>query len=96
LTVSPDGASAYVASIGLDPLSPGTVWVIETSGNTSVTSIPVGAFPVGVAITPAPPVITVPTNKDQCKQGGWRTFSNPSFKNQGDCVSFVVSHPRSR
>jgi hypothetical protein len=30
-----------------------------------------------------------PTSKDQCKHGGWKTFTNPSFKNQGQCVSFV-------
>ena len=32
-----------------------------------------------------------PTSKEQCKNGGWQTFTNPSFANQGDCVSFVVS-----
>lgn len=30
-----------------------------------------------------------PTNKDQCKRGGWATFNNPSFRNQGQCVSYV-------
>ena len=30
-----------------------------------------------------------PTSKDQCKNGGWRTFGG--FKNQGDCVSFVAT-----
>ena len=35
---------------------------------------------------PAPPS---PTNPDQCKKGGWQNFSNPSFKNQGQCASFV-------
>jgi uncharacterized repeat protein (TIGR03803 family) len=31
-----------------------------------------------------------PTDKDQCKDGGWKTFTIPrKFKNQGDCVSFV-------
>ncbi len=33
-----------------------------------------------------------PTNKDQCKKGGWETFNNPTFKNQGACVSYVVSN----
>ena len=28
-----------------------------------------------------------PANESQCKKEGWRTFVNPSFKNQGDCVS---------
>ena len=30
-----------------------------------------------------------PTNKDQCKNGGWATFNYPTFKNQGDCVSYT-------
>ncbi len=35
------------------------------------------------------PPVTVVTNKDACKNGGWKTFTNPSFKNQGQCVSFA-------
>ena len=31
-----------------------------------------------------------PTNSDQCKKDGWKNFITPSFKNQGDCVSFNV------
>lgn len=31
-----------------------------------------------------------PSNQDQCKQGGWETFTIPGkFKNQGDCIQFV-------
>jgi hypothetical protein len=31
-----------------------------------------------------------PTDKDQCKGGGWRAFTIPEkFKNQGDCIQFV-------
>lgn len=40
-----------------------------------------GALPAAAA--------TSPTTKDQCKNGGWKTFTNPTFKNQGDCVSYV-------
>ena len=29
-----------------------------------------------------------PSSKDDCKDGGWRTFNDPAFKNQGDCVSW--------
>ena len=36
--------------------------------------------------------VAKPTNKDQCKNDGWKQFVNPSFKNQGDCVSSVVSN----
>ena len=31
----------------------------------------------------------LPTSKDECKNGGWRTYG--VFKNQGDCVSFVAT-----
>jgi hypothetical protein len=37
-----------------------------------------------------PPSISLPTNKDQCKKGGWQSFA--VFKNQGDCVSYVSTH----
>jgi hypothetical protein len=40
-------------------------------------------------VTQAPAPIVAPTSKAQCKHGGWKTFTNPSFKNQGQCVSFV-------
>jgi len=36
--------------------------------------------------------ITPPSNKDQCKNDGWETFNNPTFKNQGQCVSYVESN----
>jgi hypothetical protein len=37
-----------------------------------------------LVVTDAPPL---PTSKEQCKNDGWRNF--PTFKNQGDCTSFV-------
>ncbi len=30
-----------------------------------------------------------PTNAQACKDGGWRNFRTPVFKNQGACVSHV-------
>jgi hypothetical protein len=30
-----------------------------------------------------------PTDKNQCKNGGWQRFNNPVFRNQGQCVSYV-------
>ena len=35
-------------------------------------------------------VPNAPTTKDQCKNNGWRSFTNPTFRNEGDCVSFVA------
>ena len=34
-------------------------------------------------------VLLPPTSPDQCKNGGWRRFG--VFKNQGDCVSYLVT-----
>lgn len=35
-----------------------------------------------------------PTDMNQCKKGGWMTFNNPVFRNQGDCASYVQSNGR--
>ncbi len=33
-----------------------------------------------------------PTTKDECKKDGWRSFDGIyTFRNQGDCVSFVAT-----
>lgn len=37
------------------------------------------------------PLVGPPTSKDQCKGDGWKQFNAPSFKNQGDCVSYVAT-----
>jgi hypothetical protein len=44
-------------------------------------------FDQDYVVTDAQPPL--PTSKDQCKKGGWRTYG--IFKNQGDCVSFVAT-----
>lgn len=31
------------------------------------------------------------SSKDQCKDGGWRTSTNPAYRNQGQCVSHFAS-----
>jgi uncharacterized protein (TIGR02145 family) len=36
--------------------------------------------------------ITSPTSKGECKKEGWKSFVNPTFKNQGDCVSYTKSN----
>lgn len=37
------------------------------------------------------PLAIPPTEKAECMKGGWMTFSNPSYKNQGQCIASVVS-----
>lgn len=41
------------------------------------------------------PTPVAPTNKDQCKDGGYKNFQT-SFKNQGACVSYVASNGKSQ
>ena len=38
--------------------------------------------------TTTPPSTGGPSDKDQCKKGGWMDFTDPTFKNQGQCVSY--------
>jgi hypothetical protein len=33
-----------------------------------------------------------PKGENACKKGGWRHFTNPSFRNQGQCVSYAKRH----
>lgn len=39
-----------------------------------------------------PSSVASPSDKNQCKNGGWVAFMTPGFKNQGDCVSYVQSN----
>ncbi len=58
---------------------------VVTAENTILTGDP-------TTIYPETPPVTQPVDKNECKNGGWKTFTNPTFKNQGQCVSSVVSH----
>jgi hypothetical protein len=84
VAVSPDGRSAYVVN-DLD----GTVsqYTIDPATGAlspkSPPTVPTDGFnPAGIAVS------LVPTNHDQCKNGGWKKFGT-KFKNQGQCVRFV-------
>jgi hypothetical protein len=33
--------------------------------------------------------VDVPLSKSDCKDGEWHQWTNPSFKNQGQCIKFV-------
>lgn len=60
---------------------------VVTATNTNLTGDPTTIYPI---ITP--PVVTTPTEKNECKKGGWMNFTSPTFKNQGQCVSYVQSN----
>ena len=66
---------------------------VATATTTTITftSLTPGYFGPALDNVSVDEVLTSPTTKDQCKNGGWMTFNNPTFKNQGDCVSYVQS-----
>lgn len=67
----------------------------DANGNTSVWSN--GASnPYHITVTnqaPPPTPVTL-LSKEECKNDGWKTSTNPKFKNQGDCVSSFASKGR--
>ena len=76
---------------GRTPDDGGVIRVDAVTGVQSEVSS-AGSFltPASIALVPGAPR---PTSKDQCKNGGWQNYGT-TFKNQGDCVSFVVTGGR--
>lgn len=76
-------ASAYVTNLFGATVSQYTIDP-ATGGLSPKTpaTVETGSSPDGIAVTP------VPTNHDQCKNGGWKNFGT-RFKNQGQCVRFA-------
>lgn len=76
---------------GSDNNTDATFWnsVTQTGGkfveNTGWTPNGTVALKVTASLSP-------PTTMDQCKKDGWKSFSNPTFKNQGQCVSYVQAN----
>ncbi len=61
-----------------------TFTVMVSDGALSASqSVTLNVTEVGDQVPPTP------SDKDACKNGGWKTFSNPSFKNQGQCVAWT-------
>ncbi len=65
---------SYVATGGRNLPARSTTTTASTTTASTTTTTAVG---------------TLPTDKDDCKKGGWEDFG--VFKNQGDCVSFVAT-----
>jgi hypothetical protein len=93
--VNGDGTATYTFTAGTIaaggnqvPVPTGTInsaeVLIDSQGTADLTNITVN----GVTEVPA----VVPTTNAQCKKGGWKTFTDPKFKNQGQCVAYVNHH----
>jgi hypothetical protein len=66
-------------------VSPVTKMLFRESGTPNPLDLGNGFLVDGLSLASS----TRPTSASDCKNGGWQTFSDPSFKNQGDCVSFA-------
>jgi hypothetical protein len=92
-TVTYNFDAASIAAAGL-PVPSGTITdaavLLDVQGSADVSAITVN----GTAQVPAPVTSGPPTSKSACKKGGWKTFTSPSFKNQGQCVSYVNHHSK--
>jgi hypothetical protein len=92
-TVTYTFTAATLAAAGQQvPTPTGTITgaeiLIDVQGTADVSNITFNG-------TTEVPVVT-PKTFAECKNGGWKTFTNPAFKNQGDCVSFVATGGRNQ
>jgi hypothetical protein len=83
-TVTYTFTPATIAAAGNQvPVPTGTIQsvdvLIDVQGTADLSTITVN----GQAQVPS-----ANTAKNQCKHGGWKTFTSPTFKNQGQCVSY--------
>jgi len=98
--INGDGSATYafdattIAALGQVPFPTGTISsvdvLLDVHGSADLTNITFN----GVTQVPVVTTVGPPTSKNACKHGGWKTFNNPTFKNQGRCVSYVASHGR--
>jgi YVTN family beta-propeller protein len=89
IDITSDGARAYVGRLDYGIVG------IDTATHSVVAEVTGLLCPFHFALTPDP---LVPTTKDDCKDGGYRTFGPPAgpFRNQGQCVSYVEKQSRGR
>jgi hypothetical protein len=95
-TINSDGTATYtftaatLAAAGQQvPTPTGTITsasiLIDVEGTADISNITVN----GQLEKPVPARVAALA---VCKNGGWKTFTNPSFKNQGQCVSYMAHH----
>jgi hypothetical protein len=100
--VNGDGSATYtfnaatLAAAGQQVPNPtGTInsadVLVDVQGVADVSNITVNGTSEVPDVAP-PTTVPPPTSKDQCKHDGWKTFTDPKFKNQGECVSYVEHH----
>jgi hypothetical protein len=92
LTAYPD--AGVRADVGNIQFKAGGPWTGGFTGYVDALLVGVGGETTTFDFEAVDPLV-LPTSKDDCKNGGWADFNNPTFKNQGECVSLVASQGRS-
>ena len=88
--------TGQTASVGTDDSADKVFWNSAT-GTAGVFREDTGWTPngtVNIQINASAPLVGPATSVDQCKKNGWQTFNNPTFKNQGACVSYVQANEK--
>ncbi len=91
VTANTSFSALLSSATGMPAVTPNTMYYFVAWSNVDGTWYP-GEILTFTTASVTPPPATAPSTKDDCKKGGWMTFTNPSFKNQGQCVSSVVSN----
>jgi YVTN family beta-propeller protein len=87
VALTPDDTRLYVSNAS-NPITIGTLDVIDTATNTVIATIPTPDFcPFGIAIAPL-----IPRSKDDCKNDGYLRFRSLGFRNQGQGIKYVNEH----
>jgi hypothetical protein len=70
----------------------GVVWSAPVITSFAAPAAAAGTPPPGPGTTTTTTTLPddVPRTADDCKKGGWERYG--IFRNQGDCVSWVVTH----
>lgn len=82
----------YFRDVELNPTRTVDSILFRTGGTAAPATAGNGFLIDNLSLLSGPVLVGPPTSKNECKNGGWENFNNPSFKNQGACVSYVEKH----
>ena len=70
-------------------MAPTTTTMAPTTTTMAPTTTTIAPTTTTMAPTTTTTAPTQPSTKEDCKDGGWKTYQNPSFKNEAECKAFV-------
>jgi uncharacterized repeat protein (TIGR01451 family) len=76
------GSATFVVVVRVSAATPGGTLL---ANRVRVFSAAVDGDPTNNAAEKTTTVVT----KEECKSGGWRNFTNPTFRNQGQCIRWI-------